>query len=300
MYLLYLDESGLHSSPYFVLAGLAVFETHTGPLSSEVERVLDHYLPAPTRVEPLRATAVRSGSKPPWTQLSQGCRWSLLDEAYEVIRNSRAVLFGVAIERNWLPAGEDEYLFAIESVARRFDGYLQRRAGVEAVAQRGIIVAAESQFRQRIETLALRIQQEGTRSGEVGNLAEVPLFTSAANSRMLQLADLCANAIHARYATGHARHFDRIAARFDVTDGVFQSLWHASRGLPNLPMPWLPHSADRRPRRSGEDLGRAQAVRSLGHRAGAAGGGRTLRVSRLGWGDGVAWPGLAGIAEGYR
>ena len=70
MYLLYLDESGLHSSPYFVLAGLAVFETHTGPLSSEVERVLDHYLPAPTRVEPLRATAVRSGSKPPWTQLS--------------------------------------------------------------------------------------------------------------------------------------------------------------------------------------------------------------------------------------
>ena len=237
MYLLYLDESGLHSSPYFVLAGLAVFETHTGPLSSKVERVLDHYLPAPTRVEPLRATAVRSGSKPPWTQLSQGCRWSLLDEAYEVIRNSRAVLFGVAIERNWLPAGEDEYLFAIESVARRFDGYLQRRAGVEAVAQRGIIVAAESQFRQRIETLALRIQQEGTRWGDVGNLAEVPLFTSAANSRMLQLADLCANSIHARYATGHARHFDRIAARFDVTDGVFHGLWHASRDYQTCPCP---------------------------------------------------------------
>ena len=237
VYLLYLDESGLHSSPYFVLAGLAVFETHTGPLSSEVDRVLDHYLPALARVEPLRATAVRSGSKPPWMQLSQGRRWSLLDEAYEVIRNSHAVLFGVAIERTWLPAGEDEYLFAIESVARRFDGYLQRRACVEAVAQRGIIVAAESQFRQRIETLALRIQQEGTRWGEVGNLAEVPLFTSAANSRMLQLADLCANAIHARYATGHARHFDRIAARFDVTDGVFHGLWHASRDYQTCPCP---------------------------------------------------------------
>jgi len=71
VYLLYLDESGLHPSPYFVLAGLAVFETHTGPLSSEVDHFLNGYLPAPARVEPLRATAVRSGSEPPWDQLSQ-------------------------------------------------------------------------------------------------------------------------------------------------------------------------------------------------------------------------------------
>ena len=32
----------------------------------------------------------------------------------------------------------------------------------------------------------------------------------------------------------------------------------------------------------------------------AAGCGRRLRLSRLGWGDGVAWPGLAGIAEWHR
>ena len=229
MYLLYLDESGLHASPYFVLAGLAVFETQTSPLSSQVDRILDHYLPIPARTEPLRATAIRTGSKPPWDQLRQHRRWSLLDEAYEIIRDSHALLFGVAIEREWLPAGEDEYLFAIESVARRFDGYLERRSRVESAPQRGIIVAAESQFRQRIETLALRIQHEGTRWGDVGNLAEVPLFTSAANSRMLQLADLCANAIHARYATDHTRHFDRIAARFDASDGVVHGLWHASK-----------------------------------------------------------------------
>ena len=228
MYLLYLDESGLHASPYFVLAGLAVFETQTGPMSSEVDRLLNRYFVASAHVGPLRATTVRSGSKPPWDQLSQNSRWSLLDEAYEVIRNSHAALFGVAIEREWLPAGEDEYLFAIESVARRFEGYLQRRSGEESAPQRGIIVAAESPFRQRIETLALRIQQEGTRWGDVRNLAEVPLFSSAANSRMLQLADLCANAIHARYATGHTLHFDRIAARFDASDGVVHGLWHAS------------------------------------------------------------------------
>ena len=148
---------------------------------------------------------------------------------YEVVRNSRAVLFGVAIEREWLSAGENEYLLALESIVKRFDEYLRRQSRLQSDPQRGIIIVAESQFRQRIETLALRIQQQGTRWGEVWNLAEVPLFTSAANSRMLQLADLCANAVHGRYATGHARHFDRIARRFDASDDVVHGLWHASR-----------------------------------------------------------------------
>ena len=229
MYLLYLDESGLHESPYFVLAGLAVYETQTHPLSSEVDRVLIDNLPEHAHSEPFRATAIRSGTKPPWSQLDQRRRFSLLDQAYEIIRNSQAVLFGVAVERGWQSTGENEYLYALESIARRFDAYLRRQYYLESNPQRGLIIVAESQFRQRIEALALTIQQEGTRWGEIWNLSELPLFTSAANSRMLQLADLCANAVHARYATGHARHFDRIAPRFDASDGVFHGLWHASR-----------------------------------------------------------------------
>ena len=152
-----------------------------------------------------------------------------LTKAYEIIRNSRAVLFGVAVERGWLSTGENEYLYALESIARRFDEFLRRQYRLESDPQRGLIIVAESQFRQRIEALALRIQQQGTRWGEIWNLSELPLFTSAANSRMLQLADLCANAVYARYATGHARHFDRIAPRFDASDRVFHGLWHASR-----------------------------------------------------------------------
>ena len=40
MHLLYVDESGLHQGPYFVLAGLAVHETQTHPLSSVVDDLL--------------------------------------------------------------------------------------------------------------------------------------------------------------------------------------------------------------------------------------------------------------------
>ena len=229
MYLLYLDESGLHQGPYFVLAGLAVHETQTHLLSSAVDSLLEASLPLHARSQPFRATAIRAGAKAPWDQMERGLRYGLLDEAYEIIRNSGAILFGVAIEREWLPPGENEYLFALESVARRFDGCLQRIYRLESSQQRGIIIVAESHHRERIETLALRIQQQGTRWGELVNLAEVPLFTSASNSRMLQLADLCANAVHARYATGHARHFDRIAPRFDASEGTIHGLWHASQ-----------------------------------------------------------------------
>ncbi len=229
MYLLYLDESGLHQGPYFVLAGLAVHETQTHSLSSAVENLLEARLSSHAQAEPLRATAIRAGADSPWDEIDKRLRYDLLDETYEVIRDSGTVLFGVAIERGWLPSGENEYLFALESIARRFDGCLQRMNRLESNRQRGIIIVAESQFRSRIESLALRIQQQGTRWGELRNLAEVPLFTSASNSRLLQLADLCANAVHAQYATGHARHFDRIAPRFDANDGIVHGLWHASQ-----------------------------------------------------------------------
>ncbi len=145
MHLLYLDESGLHQSPYFVLAGLAVYETQTHPLSTTVDQLLSDYLPEDVQSEPLRATQIRSGAKPPWDQLRQARRWSLLDEAYEVIRNSHAVLFGVAVEREWLSTGENEYLYALESIARRFDGYLRRLYRLQSDPQRGII-----NYRRRI------------------------------------------------------------------------------------------------------------------------------------------------------
>ncbi len=70
-----------------MLAEPSVYETQTHPLSSTVDQLLSSYLPAHVQSEPLRATQVRSGAKPPSDQLKQARRWSLLDEVYEVIQN---------------------------------------------------------------------------------------------------------------------------------------------------------------------------------------------------------------------
>lgn len=113
------------------------------------------------------------------------------------------VLFASAIEREWLKQGVNEYDFAFESLVNRFDRFLRWKYKEEGEAQRGLIIIAQSEYKRHIETLFTKIRQVGTRWGEAYNLAEIPLFTPASNSRLLQVADFCANAIYGRFEGGY-------------------------------------------------------------------------------------------------
>lgn len=127
--------------------------------------------------------------------------------------------------------GADEYDFAFESLLNRFDRFLRCKYKDEGEAQRGLIIIAESQYQRRIETLAKKIRQVGTRWGEAYNLCDIPLFTLAANSRLLQVADFCANAIYGKFESGYSRQFDRIAPKFFEFDGIVHGLAHYSRSF---------------------------------------------------------------------
>jgi len=227
MHLLYLDESGTHGGNYFVLAGISIFERQTYWLAKELDRIQQQFLPGSKEPVEFHAAKIRAGKEEPWLSLAQDARYGLLDEVYKMIIQSKCSLFGVAIERKWITAkGDDEYQFAFESLILRFDAFLTKLYKEENEQQRGLAVIAESEFKRRLETLAHRIRREGTRWGELHNLAEVPLFTLAANSRLLQVADFCANALWGRYETGHGRHFDRIVSKFEAADGVIHGLAH--------------------------------------------------------------------------
>lgn len=229
MYLLYLDESGTHGGNHFILAGIAVFERQTYWLAKELDRIQQQWLPDITEPIEFHASKIRAAKEEPWKRLSDEQRRQLLDEVYRVIVESKSVLFGIAVERQWCKAkGEDEYQFAFESLIVRFDGYLKRLYKEANEPQRGLVVIAQSEFQRRLESLARKIRKEGTRWGEVYNLAEVPLFTLAGNSRLLQVADFCANAIYGRYEGGHARQFDRLVQKFDVAESILRGLAHFS------------------------------------------------------------------------
>jgi len=216
MYFLYLDESGQHHGRHFVLAGIAVFERQTFWLAQQLDRIQEQIFPESTEPIEFHASQLRGSNKPPWNQLSNRKRRETLDAIYNVIAESDSTLFGIVVEREHLrPEDGDEYSFAFENIVKRFDRFLVRYYKNTGDPQRGLIIIAESEFRQRIEALARTIKRLGTRWGELYNQAEVPMFTPALNSRLLQIADFCANAIFGRYESGYTRHFDKLVPKFD-------------------------------------------------------------------------------------
>ena len=233
MYVLYLDESGTHGeASYFVLAGLAVFEREIHWFGQDLDALQTEYFPDQPPIH-FHATKLRgSRVEPPWDSLSVEQRRTLKQRVYGIVRNRRASLFACAVEKEWARTRSlDSYEHAFEQIVSRFDMFLSRSNRV-AIAdgkeeQRGMLVLAESAFQKTLGVLARKLQTAGTRWGtQLHNVTDVPLFASPTDTRLLQFADFCANAVYGRYQSGLTRDFDQIASKFDHDGGVMHGLTH--------------------------------------------------------------------------
>ncbi|MFN0094440.1 MAG: DUF3800 domain-containing protein [Dehalococcoidia bacterium] len=227
MFIIYLDESGHPDARHFVLAGVALFETDTHPVAQSLDALQAKYLRGPEPVA-LHASILRGGAgqrNDPYPSLTVEARRNLCTEVYQAISQSPARIMAVALERATV---EDAYERAFEEIVNRFDLMLRRLVRQTGRAERGLIIAAESSYRQNLEVLARRIAREGTRWGRTRNLADIPYFAPASSTRLLQAADFVANAVFARYERGYTRDFDQIARRFDRDDDNLHGLVHLS------------------------------------------------------------------------
>ena len=234
MYILYLDESGIHAeATYFVLAGIAVFEREIHWYAQDVDALQKRYFPdidEPIEFHSSPLHASRSEIIPePFNRLSQEERRSLVTDMYQIIRSRRGILFACAIEKAWC-RNEDPYERAFEDLTSRFDMFLRRQNNEPSdYEHRGIIAIAESSYRRNLEVLGERFRGGGTRWRQIHNIADVPFFLPAKNTRLLQLADFCANAVYGRYQSGLTRFFDVIAPRFDREQNHIYGLCHLTR-----------------------------------------------------------------------
>ncbi len=236
LYILYLDESGTSAeASYFILAGLAVFERDIYFLGQELDDIQRQFFPE--EKEPLffHVTKLRVPDsevlEAPWNCLRRDQRLKLKDRVYDIIRNRRGILFGCAIEKKLAELrNEDPYERAFEDLVSRFDLFLSRinrqRIAENRDEQRGLIVLAESSYQKTITLLGRRLREQGTRWGTLHNVSDVPLFAPARDTRLLQYADFCSNAIYGRYQHKLTGDFDRIAPRFDQEGGVIHGLSH--------------------------------------------------------------------------
>ena len=238
MYILYLDESGTHGeASYFVLAGLAVFEREIHWFSQDMDLLEREYFPeenGPLFFHARQLRVQQSERLPePWSRLAAEQRYELKDRIYGIIQQRRGVVFGCAVEKIYSQARvEDPYERAFEDLISRFDLYVGRMNKLAEAEnkeeQRGLVVLAESSYEKTIALLARRLQQTGTRWRSLHNIADVPLFAPARDSRLLQYADFCANAIYGRYNSKLIGDFDKIAHKFDREGSIIHGLSHLS------------------------------------------------------------------------
>ena len=218
-----------------MLAGLAVFEREIHWFAQDLDSLQREYFPQETEAVYFHASRLRVRAnedvEAPWGQLTPEQRRELKDRIYEVIRNRKGVLFGCAVEKKYAETrNEDPYERAFEDLMSRFDMFMSRTNQASVAdgkeEQRGLVVLAKSSYEKALSILAGRLRERGTRWGALHNVTDVPLFASARDTRLLQFADFCANAVYGRYHSGLIRDFDRVAAKFDQGGGTMHGLAH--------------------------------------------------------------------------
>ena len=232
MHLLYLDESGTHlDARHLVVGGLAVYERGTYWVQHDLDAIVQRFFPETHSAVAIHASSLRvkenQSAPSPYDQLTAAERRRMLEESYDVLsRSTHPVLFATVVEKDRV-APRDPYEVAFEDVVSRFDLMLSRRHH-QGDTQRGLVVVAESNYRERLETLGDRILREGTQWSRTNNLADIPLFTRASRTRLLQAADLVVNAVWGNYEKGLGRDFKTLLPKFDREGERLHGLTHLS------------------------------------------------------------------------
>lgn len=215
-----------------------MFERETYFLAQGLDRIQAKYFPSATAPVAFHASALRAPRdrmEPPYNALSEGDRRALISDVYTLVNESRAKVFAIAMEKILIDG--DPYERGFEEVIDRFDKMLSRVWRDRGEQQRGLIVVAESSYRENLELLANKIAAEGHRWGQLHQIADIPYFAPAKSTRLLQLADFVTNAIYGRYESGYTRDFDRLAPKFDQADGRLHGLVHIARDRANCYCP---------------------------------------------------------------
>ena len=162
--------------------------------------------------------------KGPLGDLSAEQRRALARDAYGVLaENQGGPLFATAVKKS--AVNRDPYEAAFEDLISRFDRFLTRRHA-QGDTQRGLIVVAESNQEERLRRFGRQIYDQGTRWADLRNMADLPLFAPAAELRLLQAADLVANAVYGFYERGLAGTFMQLLPRFDREGDRLHGLTH--------------------------------------------------------------------------
>ncbi len=259
MYLLYLDESGVHhGSDALILAGMAVHEQDVWHLQQRLDRLLRSKLPQgldPADFE-LHATEIKSpvrwvrGKKvvSNWAQVPIAVRFNVLRATYGALRDYTCqapqypcALFGAAVDRTY----GDQEPRAYEEVLHKFDEMLTRQAHVLGTHQPGMVIHDRRIVERDVQGWVNTWRRAAGRIGKLTHIADVPLFADSRASRLIQAADFVSWGLYRFYGESRDERWIRtLWPRFDNANGVMHGLIHVSPRFHSCP---CPPCASRRP-----------------------------------------------------
>ena len=219
MYILYLDEAGdpngWDDSSHFVIGGIAVHEGQVSRYTTELDKIQQKYFPGITIGIPFHGSHIRAG-KGQFRALGETKQRELLSDLYPIIGGStfpNLVAFGTVAHITYVKNFDQVLHDVFQDICQRFNTFLLRLAQ-RGRPEKGLLIidrAHESHYRHLIS----EFQQSGTKYGYIGNIIDIPYFAGLADTRMLQLADLCAYATYRRYENSDHSLFDVIVDQFD-------------------------------------------------------------------------------------
>ncbi|MGR9587077.1 DUF3800 domain-containing protein [Pandoraea sputorum] len=206
MYLTYLDESGSPgdlNTPFFVLAGVSVFERQTHWLERELDSIAEPFEQRAGRELELHAAPMKAG-KEGWDIFSAGERSQAAADVVRVLVNTRPKLnvFAAVVEQNQMLHTAEILPYCYEMVASKFDDYLALKFQREKDPQRGLFVLDQKRATEEkaMQSLHHTFKHVGHANGKLRNFAEVPMFADSKSTRLIQLADSIAYWIFRHYA----------------------------------------------------------------------------------------------------
>jgi len=219
MYILYLDEAGdpgsWDASSNFVIGGVAIYEGQVHHYTTELDRIQQQYFPGISIGIPFHGSVIRAG-KGQFRDMGAVKQKELLMDLYRLIGVSpypNLVAFATTADISYVKSADQVLHDVFQDICQRFNTFLLRLAQ-HGKPEKGLLIidrAHEEHYRRFIS----EFQKSGTQYGYLGNIVDIPYFAGLHNTRMLQLADLCAYATYRRYQNNDHSLFDVIVDKFD-------------------------------------------------------------------------------------
>lgn len=233
MHILYLDESGGPNSwnvqRNFVLGGVAIHEGQIYSLTKELNDLQEKYFPGIRIPIEFHVTPIRDGRGPHFNKFSRETREQMIDDVYHIMQKSHfpnLIAFATSLDISAVDNPTQVCRDCFEDVCQHFNLFLynQYRKGIMS---KGLLIIDRGREKQYLHHFGEFKKSEKVET-YLGNIVDIPYFAACRETRMLQLADFCANAVFRYFESGITYEFEKIVHLF-------------YRGIPQFPVQGLYH-----------------------------------------------------------